>query len=137
MSNTFTAREFADLIQHAHDQGPPVAAADMILTWGAKIIGMDIQVKQVFETDPTIFHIVSYDTSGGQRWRATAKFTRANNVPASLFGKSVDDPMIVVFLAIRWFTTDQPELTEGCEDLYTNDLLMLRMSRELWTPPPF
>lgn len=136
--NTFTVREFADLIQHAHHRGPPVASADMILLWGVKIIGMDIQVKQVFETDPTIFHITSYDAGGEQRWRATAKFVRANNVPAaSLFGRAIDDPMIVVIFGAHWFATDHPELTEGSEDLFTNDLLMLRMSRELWTPPPF
>lgn len=132
MSNMLTPREFGALIQHGH-KTVRANIHSMDIYWNYQIIGMNIQCCQKFITDPCIFEVASFNDNGEDRWTVSATFRRAPNTPAHLFGRFVDDPMLVSMFAAMWTAEHLPRLIDGDDDMFTTDLLMLRMASELWT----
>ena len=136
MSNMLTPKEFAGLIDYGHKTVTHAVLPgekNMEIHWPFSIIGMNIQGTQRFTTDPCEFVLMSFDDDGETRWTCTASFERATNLPSSLFGTKLADPKIVSIFDFFWMPRDLPKLCNGDDDLFTTDLLMLRMAGELWT----
>ena len=133
MSNMFTPREFGGLIDFAH-RTQPHQSEKLQVIWDVDIIGVRLRAIQQFATAPCMFTLAAY-SDHDVRWVVMASFERAPNTPHSLFGKMVDDDGLVGMFAVIWRCTSFPRLIEGDDEQFTNDLLMLRMSKDLWEYP--
>lgn len=133
MSNIFTPREFGGLIDFAHRTQQPKGSQLQVI-WDFDVIGMKLRGQQHFATAPCVFALSAY-SDHDVRWSVMASFDRAPNTPHSLFGKLVDDETAVGMFAVIWRCTNFPRLIEGDDEQFTNDLLMLRMSKDLWEHP--
>lgn len=126
-------REFAGLIDYAHREVQP-SANRLQVVWDFDIIGMQLRGEQHFATAPCVFDLSCFK-DGELRWKLQAEFERAPNTPHTLFGKLVDDETAVGIFAVIWRCVVFPHMVDGDEDLCDNDLLMLRMSKDLWEYP--
>lgn len=134
MSNMFTPREIGDLIDYGHRNQQP-SANQLRVIWDFDIIGMQLRAQQHFATAPCVFDLMAVK-DGETIWKVKTEFQRAVNTPTHLFGKEVDDPMLAGIFAVKWRCTALPILMECVDDeRFTNDLLMLRMSKDLWEYP--
>ncbi len=133
MSNMFTPREFGGLIDFAHRTQQPDSEKLQVI-WDFDIIGIRLRAIQQFATAPCLFTLSAYGDHD-VRWTVMASFERAQNTPHSLFGKLVDDDTAVGIFGVIWRSTSLPRLIDGDDERFTNDLLMLRMAKDLWEYP--
>lgn len=129
MSNMFTPHEFGALIDFGHFNQMPYSSR-LTVIWDFEVIGIHLRAQQMFATDPCRFDLSGFRDNELQ-WRVEADYERSQ-LPNRLFGSTLLEDQLVQMFATKWKCVGHPRLMCGDDDRFTNDLLMLRMAKDLW-----